>query len=550
METKEIFWKVIKRFKEFQGSLIIICISFILMTLFSFIYPIIVRNITDKGMIDKNFQNIFIYSLILLLVLIFEQLISLFQMHLCVSLKNQFQGSMFYDAFSKILRLKMDYFENKNSTEVINKLNTDIQAVSIIADNSIMNIVNYLLRIVSGSIGLFVIDKRLALAVFAFVPLKFILVIQTSKKKKMLTSTYIEKLRAFSAWFSDMVNGIREIKLWNLYEIKKKYFFKKQDDVIQSNIKSTILDAYNASGDSILNAILTCALYFIGGFMVCQDSLSIGSVIAFLSYSMYVTGPISTLFNMKYLFSGIAPSAQRLFSFLDLEEEVKNESSKKLQEFQSLVFENISYNYDNNIILQNINLNIMKGNKVAIIGKNGSGKTTILKLLLQIINPLSGNIVVNDNKISEYNLDDYRNLFSVISQDVYLFQDTISNNIDIQKKYTEEEILIACKRSCLEEFLHHLPNGLNTLIENNGANLSGGERGKIAIARAFVKKSQILILDEVSSNLDVESNQILFKTLISDFNDKTIIMITHDYAQLEKMDMVYKLKNGKLVRIK
>lgn len=550
MNTKDILKKLILRLVKFKRRLIVVSIVFIGVTLLGFFYPIIVKNLTDQGLINKSLGIIYMYSLLLVIVMITEQVASLIQIHLCVTLKNQLQEFLYYEAFTKSLNLEMKYFEGKNSSEILNKLNTDIKAVSTIADNGMVNVLNYLLKIVSGIIGLLLIDKRLTLVVLAFIPLKLIVVIHISKKKEKSIDTYIEKSRGFSSWFSDTINGIREIKLWNLYEIKKTLFFSKQHEVIQADIKSTMMDSYNASSDFLLNSVLTCTLYSIGGYMVYHSYLSIGSMFAFLSYSGFVTGPISIISNIKYIISSIMPSARRLFEFLDLDEEDRNINGKKTDDFKFISFKNVSYNYNNDDLLNNINLTIKKGDKVAIIGKNGSGKTTLLKLLLQILQPITGEINLNGINIKDYNLDNYRKLFSVVSQDTYLFQDTVLNNIDILGKRTLEEVLEICNKSCLVSFIEQLPDGLDSLVKNNGINLSGGEQRKITIARVYAKKSQILILDEFSMNLDIESNRIVYEKLLKDYNNKTIIMITHDYEQLEKLNIVYEIRNGILERIK
>lgn len=546
MKSRSVILRLLKRFLTLQKSIFIILIIFLIMTLFSFFYPIVIKNITDLGMVQKDIKIITEFSLLLLLLLSAEQIISLIQAHLCITLKNRFQKALFSDAFSKLLHLKMDYFENKNSTEVIDKLSTDIRAISILADNSIMNLVNYILRLVSGSIGLLIIDVRLACAVYLLVPIKFIFITQTAKKKERYMENYIEESRKFSSWFSDMISGVREIKLWNLYTIKDEKFISKQETLLAAGKKSTIMDAYNGFSDAILNGLLTSALYFFGGWLIYKDYLSIGSLIAFITYSAYITGPISALFNMKYILSSIAPSAKRLFEFLDLEEEGSGDLYINKNSFESLTLSEVNFSYDQSSLLRDINLTIKKGEKIAIIGKNGSGKTTLLKLLLGFISPDSGTILLNGININDYNISYYRDLFSIVSQDIYLFQDSIKNNIDLQESCSADEVRKVCNMCFMNELISSLSLETESIVEKNGSNFSGGEKQKIALARAILKEAPFIILDEVTSNLDAVSNKALFDLILSDCKEKTIILITHDYENLMIMDNVYKIVDGKL----
>lgn len=549
MENKLIIRRLFCLLKVFRTRIIIISFTFLVMTLFSFFYPIIIKNLTDHGIVEKNLDLLIRFSLILLALLFLEKITILVQSYLCIALKNEFQASLFQRTFNKMLRLRLDYFEDKNSTELYNTLSIDVNSISILADNNIMSLLTYMLRIVSGSIGLFLIDIKLALVVFAVVPLKLLVVSRTSKKKEKYTMENIDKIRGFSSWFSDNINGIREIKLWNLYSKKNEQCSAKQQDLIIINKKNSMIDTYKTFCDSTLESSLFSVLYLLGGLMVYGDNLSVGGIIAFISYSTYVTGPITALLNMRFIFSSIVPSSKRLFNFLDLEEEEMNEVSTELNEFEGITFNNISYNYAESITLNAINLEIKRGEKIAIVGKNGSGKTTLIKLLLRFIEPKSGNIYINGKDISDFNLDEYRNMYSVVSQDVYLFHDSIYNNIDVQGSSSKKEVINACNKSFINDFIGTLPNGLDTMIGNNGTTLSGGERQKIVMARAIIKNSKIIVLDEATSNYDKESSVSLMDTLLRDFHDKTMIVVTHDSTHLDKMDKVYKLEGKMLYQV-
>ncbi len=543
MEKKKIIKKLFKRLSYFRTSIILLCSMFLIRSVIAFIYPILIKIITDRGMLYKNMMIVTTYAIAMMIFLVVEQVIGIWQIKISLKVKNNFQKLLYENAFKKLLSLKVSYFNEKNGTEIIDQLSTDINCVSIIADDGLIGIANYVLKMVSGAIGLFIIDKKLACVVLLFIPVKWYLVTKTSKKKEIHMKQYIGDTKKFAEWFGDIIGGIKEIKLWNMYKAQKSNFDELQEQMIKSNFKFSIMDCYNSSGDAIINAILNSGLYFVGGWLVCQSQLSIGSLVAFISYSSYVTGPIATLFNLKYLFAGILPSAYRLYEFMESEEEPEG-GKIVLKEFENIEFNNVSYSYGNNKVLENANIKISRGNKIAIIGENGSGKTTLINLLLRFISPISGEIIFDGTSIQDMDLKAYRNLFAVVSQDVYLFRDTILNNINMNGECSAERLEEICQKLNLCDFISELDGNM---IEKNGSNISGGERRKVAIARAIVKNSPIVILDEASSNLDMDSNRKLHDLIVNDFYDKTVILITHDYNYLDGMDRVYKLEKGMLV---
>ena len=212
-----------------------------------------------------------------------------------------------------------------------------------------------------------------------------------------------------------------------------------------------------------------------------------------------------------------------------------------------LEFQNVDFYYDNTRkVLQNITFTIKPGKKIAVIGQNGSGKSTLIKLLLRFYLPSSGTIRINGLDIQNIPLAEYRNLFSVVSQNPYLFMGNIIDNIDLYGNSDENKVHHALHVSGVESYLSRMPQLEKTLIGQNGARLSGGERQKIAVARAILKDSSVVVLDEATSGFDVESNAYLHDIIVNHMKNKTVIMITHHYQNLEGMDEVWKLEDGKL----
>ena len=510
----------------------------------AFFRPLIIKHIMDKGLMNQNFQVILLFSILLLLLILLEEIIQILQTTMFVDIQNHVVLSLYTRTFQKLLYARISFFSQNNTAEIINSISTDIGSVGMLVDSNLMSLLSYIFRIVSGIVGLFVISWKLAILVLIIVPLKLLFVHFFSKKKETVIKQWIEEMTSFSACFDDTINGIREVKLWNMYKRKSQDLRRSQKRVLEFSKKNTLLETYNLSSDSLLQGIMVCLLYGIGGYIVCGNGLSIGGLTAFITYSNYVVGPISLVFNFKFLFAQVRPSIERLRKFFQVETEKTSKRKKKIKEFKKEIsFEHISFAYKEDELLTDINLKIHKGEKIALVGDNGSGKSTLISLLLQFLNPKNGKIYMDGTDISFYDLEQYRALFGVISQDIYLFKVTVRNNIVMDQEIGDEKLWDICNRTNMREFINRLPKGFSSSLEKNGENLSGGERQKIAFLRVIIKDSPILVLDEATANIDKKYNDFIHQTLLPELRDKTIIIITHKLENLKGMDRIYQIEN-------
>lgn len=542
-ERETLKW-VLRRLYRYRVRIGWITVSFLLLTVLSFFRPLIIRQITDEGMLNQNMAVIAGASLFLLVLALIEQGLELVQTRMFLKLRNQTQYQLFREVFERLLHLKVSYFEERNSSEIMSTLNADVMNVSGVADRSVMFLFSYILRMVSGFVGLLVISWKLALLVLLVVPLKYLIVRTLAARKKMLMEQVMEQVRDFSGWFGDTLNGIREVKLWNLYGQTLAVFKEKQERMIERDEALAMNDAWNMSLELLLEWGLQAVLYICGGVLLCRGELTIGSVFSFLSYSAYVTGPIAAIFNMKLIFARILPAAGRLLEFLGLETETEVLSDGRAELCPgTLELSGVCFSYGEREVLKGVDLVLHPGERVAVIGANGSGKSTILNLLLRFLEPASGEIRLDGRRIGELPLAQYRELFSVVSQEPYLFQMTAEENINLKGNLTEAEIREACRKSGADTFL----KTIDRITGQNGAKLSGGEKQKLAIARAIGKDAPIVLLDEANSGFDPQSDRYLAQIIREEFRGKTILMITHRYENLKEFDRVYRLVDGGLV---
>lgn len=548
---KGIWIRVFTYLKPYKTAFLFIGITLIVSTLVGFLQPLVIRQITDEGMLKNDINIIFKAAVYLALLVIIDQLMNLLQAKIFANVHNDAQFKIFHQVFIKLLHLKKIFFEDKNNSEILSYLQMDVSQVSSVTDQYIVITVSYVFKIISGLIGLFIISWRLAIVVLAMVPLKFLLVKILSKRQEKAMEELITKSRDFSRWFGDSVGGVDEIKLWNLFKSKDKIFSEKQQDILCLQKKGTMISAYNTFFEILLEWSVTILLYVLGGLLICSNALTIGAVFAFVSYSGYVTGPVSMIINIKMYLARIAPSAKRLFSFLDTQEEqddgelrIESKNPPRI-EFKDVAF---GYTQERKVLVQ-ASFKLEPGEKVAIIGSNGSGKSTILNLLLRFYEPSYGEILINGHSAKDIDLEGYRDLFSVVSQDPYLFLGNITNNVNLVSDTDCKKYTASLKASGADSFIARLTDRENTQIGQNGARLSGGEKQKLAVARALLKDAPIVILDEATSGFDVESDRYLHDVLSNSMMAKSVLMITHHYNNLEGMDRIYKLSNGILTLI-
>lgn len=551
--------KIFKLLIIYKLDLICIIPCLVITTVATFIQPLVIREITDNGMINKNFQCILFYSCILLLSYIVAQAFNFFQTKIFIKIHKKVAHTLYQNTFEKLCHLPIEYFYDKNSAEIVNTIFTDIDGVSSVSDRFMSLSLISLFQVISGIFGLAIIDWRITCFILLAIPLKYFVIVLFSRKKSSYMKGFIENNQKFYSWLSDHINGIREIKLLNLLGIKAKEFRKVQETLLFSYEQNTLLDQCQSIIEIITDIIVSCILYIACGYLIVIGEFTIGGALAFMTYSNYVLSPISLIINIRYYLARIKPSSVRIFQFLDLKEEgfSKNLKCKRQEgdfnknskdEIPILEFFNVGFSYSNNKkLLKNISFKIYSGEKIAIVGNNGSGKTTIINLILGFYNPITGFIKFKGKRIDEMELEELRAHFSTVCQEPYLFYETIENNINIMKESNYAEVKRACKESGADDFIQSLPLGYKQKVGMDATKLSGGEKQKVAVARALLKEAEIYIFDEATAGYDIKSNIDLYKNVQENFKNKTAIFITHRYEELENVDRIIRLEDGKII---
>jgi len=541
MDNKEAVKRLLLLLGRYKKTIVVIVGCLLVSTGLNLCVPLISRRIMDDGFIGGNKKLLIELVLASMVIYTINSLIDIVKEKKRVDISAKIQYFLSEQSFSHLMKLRVSYFNNTNYAETLNNINTDINQMTSIADSSVFFVVTQAFSMTGGIIGLFIIDFKMTILVLLFIPIKCIVMKYFAKKQKQIMDDFIVKNQKYARWFGDTVGGVREVKLFNVLDKKHEEFVLNQNEIIKKQKQMNMLGQWNMIIDSSMVQFLTTLLYILGANLVFDLQLSVGSVFAFITYSAYVTGPISAILNIVYLLSGILPSTKRYYEFMGLDEEDNGKDT--FFRLRDLKLEHVSFAYEKGkYVLRDINILFAEGSKTAIIGRNGSGKTTIINLLTRMYEPISGKILLGGEDISRLSLSRYRNMVSVVSQQIYLFNDTIKNNICLYKCVSDDEVETVCNEIGLKDFIKEVT--LNYVVGQNGTMLSGGQKQKIALARALIHDKPIIIFDEVTSNADAYSEQQIRGLLNTKLKEKTVIVISHKKEILSGMDQIIVLKNG------
>lgn len=534
-----------KILKPYRGMVIVIMIYAIIISAIAAVVPFINSNVIDKGLLAGNIPNIIKYVVMLTVLQCLDQIIQYLQTKQEIKITNAVGKKMKVDALEHGFRLKPIYFKEQGFYKTIGDALFDIGNIMNITSSNFLLIFVIICKAIGAALGLYILEWRLALFICTLIPVKIVI--------NVLVRHYAEKAgdelmcanKKYNTWFADILSGIMDIKLWNLKAMKVKEYGDHIEQINQSSKKMSLLTARNTLLMQNIEVLVMNSIYILGAYLINDGSLSFGKLIAVISFASYMLVPVNVIMDLRVILKQIKPSVEGIKRFYELNEENYYASSPIVSELCSLEFQNVCVSFDGHEILKDVSFKVQRGDKVAIVGDNGSGKTTIINLLLRVYEPTSGKILVNGIPIEEFNIEDYRRKFSIVAQDIHLFRGTVGENIMFSKMVPEfsDETISFCTK-----VIDSWEEGYETEVGAEGQKLSGGERQKIALLRALYHKSDIIILDEATASYDKES-EIEFNQFIKNNTDYGFyFVVTHRSEILECMTKVLHLEDGKLVR--
>ncbi|MAJ90242.1 MAG: antibiotic ABC transporter ATP-binding protein, partial [Flavobacteriales bacterium] len=450
----------------------------------------------------------------------------------------------------KLIHVPISFFQKFKRGDVISRITLDITEI----EWSIIGLLELALKdpthIIIFLIGLSLINIKLTILCFLLFPITGIIIAVIAKNLKKTSFLNQEKIAELISLIDQNISGIKIIKAFNKENFVLKIFNKENEK--QKNIANKVLWKKDLSSpmSEALSTITMVVIIWVGGSMVLNESLQAESFIGFTIMFSQIIPPTKSLTSSIYSIKKGAAALNRINELLNYKEEKISSKLETINTFKDgISFSNVNFSYENQNVLKDISFSIKKGEKIGIVGESGCGKTTIIDLLLNFYSIDSGSIKIDSENINSQNLRKLRSLFGLVSQDVFLFNDSIINNIRFGNTNNDlEKIIDSSKKANAHQFISKLENGYNTLIKNQGKNLSAGEKQRISIARALFGNYPILIFDEATSSLDSKSSKHIQDIINNIGKDKTCIIITHKLQSIKSLDRILVMKDGKIIQ--
>lgn len=529
----------IKNNKSIVLNILLLSIIFTIMScVYAFYGQVIIDNI-----IKTSTSNLIIVTFIFGVVILIKCISNFFRNQLLIYLTQKIDCSIFLNTFTKILLLPYNYYKNKTTGEVISRIN-DLAMVKDLLSKIILTVfLDVIISLVCGVL-LFNINRTMFMLSVIIILEYLVIYFFFKPLVKKYTNIFQENNALINSKLVEDIGGFETIKNLNVESIMNEQMEKLYVSSLNDVFIYDCLSNWEVFIKDISTLIGTLLISYVGYRYVINNTLSIGLVITFLSLLPYFIDPLKNLIDLAKDSFYAVNSITRINNLLDIEEE-KLDYKTNIEIKGSINVSNLSFSYNNcDNVLNNVNLNIKEGSKVLILGHSGSGKSTILKLLYKYYQVNRGMIYINNIDINDYSLRDIRSNIVYISQDDILFTDTIRNNITLNRIVDDNDFIEICSLTFVDEIVKNLFLAYDTKLEENGVNLSSGQRQRIILARALLKKSDIILIDEGLNAIDINLERKILKNIFSKYFDRTIIIISHRVENMDLYDKVLKVENG------
>lgn len=534
--------------RPYMGRFFTLGIAMVLQSLVKVALPIINGLVIDEIIYHQNLKVFFSLAKILGLVIVVSILLEFIITSGFWFTQLRFALDIRLAIMKKIYSAYGSFLSKMKSGDAVHTVNADTpQYMNVITDNIIESFCSVASCIfVFGYVGY--ISKTALFFILVLVPLTVFLSYIFGKISRRLSSDLRNQEGNFTSWVFEIIKGIRDIQLLSGETGVIKIFQQRYKTIIKLNKKINMMNLFSERSSAAVVTASEFAFYILGAYLVYRDKITIGSYITITSLLAVLNGNLSRLCNFFVLLQSRRASLERVQNYLNLPSESSEPADKDFIISKGEInFQNVSFSYNKNQLLKNINLQIPPGKKVAIVGKNGAGKSTLAYLLLRFYEPLDGEIKLDNIPIKNIPYKELRRSIGFVQQDVLIYNDSLRYNITLGENYSDSMIWEACRKAAIDKVIDNLPMGLETEIGKDGFNLSGGQRQRIAIARIILRNPPILILDEATASLDSESSNLVQQAWLSLSDKKTSIIIAHNLSSIINTDYVAVLENGKII---
>ena len=559
VDNKKAIKNILFLLKDYKLKLLITFICALISTLFSIIAPFLVGMATTTifdginamnnhtGTID--FNTLFFLLGVVVVLYVVSAVFSYLQSWFLIDISTDISFNLRNKIMNKITQLSMeDVGENKRG-DILSRITNDVDSLQTGITQSFIQLMTAVITIVGVVVMMLYINVWMTLAALILIPIAFILITLITKYSQIYFLKQLSFKGSLNAQIEETFVGHDIIRTFNQEDSEMEQFEYDNENWFKHEWKSQFFSSFNGPLMNFISNLAYVAIAVLGAIFVIEKTIAVGDILAFFQYIKNFTQPIQQITRVMNLVQTAMAASERIFEFLEINNE-ENPSNVQIPDFkEEISFENVCFDYnEGENVIRNLSFKVKKGDKIAIIGETGAGKTTIVKLLMRFYDVDSGEIKIDGVNVNEYDKNSLRSLMGMVLQDSWLFSDTIANNIRYGNlDATDEEVINAAKKVRADEFIRQLPEGYDTILNEDSDNISHGQKQLLTIARTVLANKEILILDEATSSVDTRTEKLIYDAMGELMKNRTSFIIAHRLSTIKNADNIIVIDNGMII---
>lgn len=552
--VKYVFKRLWDYLSYYKWLLVVCLILTVLSNLFSLVGPKLSGLAIDAIEFGEGkviFKDVYKYAILMLIFYVLSSIFSYILSLLMLKMSKKIVFKLRNDAFNRILSLPISYFDTNKTGDIISKMNYDIDTINTSLSADLIQICTSVITVIGSLIMMLTISPILVCVFVITIPISLMFTRFMLKKTHKLFRKRSATLGDLNAYSEEMITGMKTIKAYEREEIILEKFDLYNQNATDSAYKAEYYGSITGPGVNFVNNLSLSLICILGAILSVISDFSLGKISSFVLYSRRFSGPINEIANIFTDLQSAMAAAERVFGLIDAPTEtIDKYNAIELNDAKGDVeLENVTFSYDESkVILDNVNFNADRGKVIAIVGPTGSGKTTIVNLLMRFYDVNKGKIFVDNNEIRDVTRQSLRKSYAMVLQDTWLFEGTVYENLSYGKDdATIDDVMKAAKASKIHNFITRLPNGYDTVLSEGGINISKGQKQLLTIARAMLLDSNMLILDEATSNVDTRTEVQIQEAMKELMKNKTCFIIAHRLSTIQNADLILVVKDGKII---
>ncbi|WP_295030631.1 ABC transporter ATP-binding protein [uncultured Methanobrevibacter sp.] len=554
VDNKKTIKNILTILKDHKFKLALTITCAIISTAFTIIAPLLIGQATttifngiNTGLMD--FDTLFYLLTIVVILYVISSLFSYLQSFFLIEVSTKISYDLREKLMDKILSLPMESVDENKRGDILSRITNDVDSLQHGITQSFLQLTTAVITLIGVFIMMLTINIWMTLATIILIPIAFLVIRFITKFSQSYFLKQLVFKGALNGQIEETFTGHDIIRVFNQEEISMEKFENDNDKWFDQEWKSQFYSSLNGPLMNFISNFTYVVIAVLGAIFVLQRAIAVGDILAFFQYTQSFTRPIQQITRVMNQIQTAMAASERIFEFLDYDDE-KNPSDKQLMEIkEGITFENVSFSYiPNEKIIKNLTFDVKKGQKIAIVGETGAGKTTIVKLLMKFYEIDSGSIKIDGVDIDEYDKHSLRSHIGMVLQDSWLFSDTIESNIRYGNlDVSDNEVVEASKQVYVDNFVRQLSDGYKTVLNEDSDNISHGQKQLLTIARTILSSKEVLILDEATSSVDTRTEKLIQRAMDRLMENKTSFIIAHRLSTIRNADKIIVIENGEII---